>query len=415
MITDFEKHGDTLLAAGHFGLLDGDTVPGVMMYNNGQWIQFSDTVSAVGQVEAVTVYNGNIVIGGRQLGELKIWENGKWHLIDSSPIQGMVLDLKVIDNELWVAGVFDSIGSVEALGLARWDGQQWKSAYDVPRLNGPNNPNWFATILEYQGDIYVGGNVDVVSGLTEILKWDGQKWTDVGGGIRIDGFSGVDKLIEFRGDLYVMGRFLSATGNADNNIMRWNGEEWLPCGGGTDFTVWDGAVYDDKLWVTGQIFEAGGLPVNGIAVWDGKQWCSTGNEFNSWPTALIEYQDTLFMGGTFQTIDGDSFSFLATWTGEGDFDTCGVKWPVGIDEKNIPTDNILLYPNPTHNNTMITCNSPIQQIDIFNSQGVLTKRHFGTNALSVDLQLDGLPNGLYFLSIKTENESVTKKILKTTN
>lgn len=78
-------------------------------------------------------------------------------------------------------------------------------------------------------------------------------------------------------------------------------------------------------------------------------------------------------------------------------------------------DEIRIWPNPTSNLISIAANTPIFQILIFNSQGVLSKRHSGSKSLTADIQLDGLPIGLYFLRIKTEKETVTKRIIKTSN
>lgn len=88
-------------------------------------------------------------------------------------------------------------------------------------------------------------------------------------------------------------------------------------------------------------------------------------------------------------------------------------WPVGINETLL--HKIQTYPNPT--NGIITVNSeiPILQIEVFNSTGILVEPHRRPLNSAVDIDLESLPLGLYFFRIKTENGTVTKRIVKTSN
>lgn len=419
---------DRLYITGSFLSVDSQMSSGIAVFNGTTW----DTLPSHGSpdISALEVYQDTLYIAGG--GAIKKWTGTIW--TDVGITNQSVTCLGEMDNELWAGGQFDSITGVIVEGLAKWNGKEWTSAF-LPRFSGELDcSNDLRSIIQYKNHKYVGSRLkysplcshvyDFQSDFPMLLiaQQDNQAWTDLDGGIRVSSWfnigdeARVSKMIEYNGDLYVMGDFPFSNGNVDRNIMRWNGDTWLDCAGGTSGQIDDAVVYQGKLWVVGSFNQAGGVPVEGLAAWDGEKWCGTGNDFDVVPSSIGVFQESLILGGVFQVIDGDSISYLAYWTGAGDFDSCGVLWPVGIEKEQLAAQsNINIYPNPTSNITTITSNSPMQQINIFNSQGALTKRHLGTNALTFDIQLDGQPNGLYFLRIKTEEETVTKKILKTAN
>ncbi|MEX2597899.1 MAG: T9SS type A sorting domain-containing protein [Salibacteraceae bacterium] len=408
---------DVLYSCGHFGSINELQTPGVLVYDEGGWDRLSETVSAVGQVQDIIVFHDSVFIGGSQLGSLKKWNGTNWVLVGGKEINGQIVDLEIIDHELWVAGYFDSIGNQQTNGLARWNGEEWKTAYDLPTIDPWGNPNRISAVIEYKGEIYIGGNFNnAETGMDEIAKWNGTEWTDVGGGIKPHTFSFVNNFIEYHGDLYVLGRFLSDAGNADNNIMRWNGEEWLPCGGGLMSSAGYATVFEDKLWVTGQMSSAAGMPADGLAVWDGEEWCVPGNEFSSWPGPLAVYNDSLFIGGGFQTIDGDSFSYLAKWTGEGEFDTCGVQWPNGSTELGSNDDEVLVYPNPATDQLTVQLPERAQQTAGLNIYAVdgrcVVQSIIVSSKDKVQLDISALSKGMYVLVVHSGSETFTARFVK---
>ncbi len=83
---------------------------------------------------------------------------------------------------------------------------------------------------------------------------------------------------------------------------------------------------------------------------------------------------------------------------------------VGIDENNNNAPLIELYPNPTNGSFTITSNKTIENITINNIIGatVYQQSNIANNSLNLNLNL---PNALYFISIKTANGSVVKKLV----
>ena len=421
---DFALKGDTLYGAGWFGFLGTDTVSGVIKYHNGEWTGVGNSWGVVGRSEALAVYRDTLYVGGISHGSLKKWTGTQWELLPGLTIQmngpfevnnPNIYDLKVIDDELWVVGVFDSIGGIAANGIARWNGQIWQSGYDAPSTDGPLELNFVNCVIEYKNEIYVAGNLNGDT-LSEIMKYNGTEWTSVGGGIRDHGPAFAGNLTIYHDELYVVGHFLKATGNADNNVMRWNGTEWLPCGGGVSDPVVGATVHDDKLWVTGFIETAGGVNVNYLTCWDGEQWCSTGNEFSFPPQTLTSFKDTLYVSGKFHTIDNDSIPILAMWPGNGSLDSCGVELLNIESPDDSPNASFQLYPNPADDilHLKLEVNTEQAKVKIIDLRGKLVKdiEHITPNNVSFSFSVEDLSPGVYFVVVEHTMDKKIQKLVK---
>ena len=91
---------------------------------------------------------------------------------------------------------------------------------------------------------------------------------------------------------------------------------------------------------------------------------------------------------------------------------------VGIAENSAnSTTNSFIYPNPTKDNASVAINLVTNskiQIDVLNTVGQVVKGfqsqgQVGANSISVDLS--GLSSGIYFVNIKVDNASSTKKLV----
>ncbi|MDR2971569.1 MAG: leucine-rich repeat protein [Bacteroidales bacterium] len=86
---------------------------------------------------------------------------------------------------------------------------------------------------------------------------------------------------------------------------------------------------------------------------------------------------------------------------------------VGIDETNISTGSITVYPNPTRGELSITnYELRITNIEIFDVMGkfVATVETHGRASLQCDITY--LPSGIYFVRIQTDKGVVTRKVVK---
>lgn len=98
-------------------------------------------------------------------------------------------------------------------------------------------------------------------------------------------------------NLYVGGNFKSAGGIRTNNIVKWDGEKWSSLGGGPENglngTVQAITYKDGKLFVGGMFSKAGSEQVYGLVYWDGANWHSV---VDSESKSLVRY--TIFENDT---------------------------------------------------------------------------------------------------------------------
>src|SRR5690606_20243257 len=124
-----------------------------------------------------------------------------------------------------------------ALNVAAWDGSTWAVVGRDTRIG-------FGDVAAVVGEgasqtVYVGGSISYASGypVNQIARWDGQTFSDVGGGMTSNAFYPTVSALAIFDDgtgpgLYAGGRFTAAGGIPANNIARWTGAAWVPLGAG---------------------------------------------------------------------------------------------------------------------------------------------------------------------------------------
>lgn len=225
-------------------------------------------------------------------------------------------------------------------GIAKYDGNnfyamacgfEWDCSFPIG--NPQAATNGVRAIVRYNNEIYVTG---IFKGpgnnkFHGLAKWNGRQWVSVGGGIKGGIGNNINKMVVYKGLLYVARTFESAgTNTFAKGIATWDGNKWENVGGGLEYPwtiqIFDMKVYKDKLYIVGWFDKAGGTPTKQIALWDGTNWCgfgTTDSTFDSNILAIDFYQDTMYIGGGFFTVDGDSSeNRIAKYIGTG-LDTCG--------------------------------------------------------------------------------------------
>lgn len=176
----------------------------------------------------------------------------------------------------------------------------------------------------YQNNLYVSG-MEYRTGMPKsyIKKFNGTFWTTV---VDMPGFnSTVNAMVEFNGELYVAGSFNMIGETAGtNSIAKWNGKKWSSVGGGFSSTSYPQVraleVFNNKLYIGGSFDSIGGIATRNMAVWDGSKWsagpqCESGSGFYSIVQALQTFNNNLFIGGAFSKINGNTFSNVARFDG----------------------------------------------------------------------------------------------------
>ena len=216
------------------------------------------------------------------------WDGQDWHALGTglqgSPLLPTGNALVYYDDGsgpvLYVGGMFWGAGGLSSLGIVRWDGTSW-SDVGSGLVAGPIINNYFLEMITQFAvfddgagpALYGAGNFVEVDGLQvgHIARWDGQNWSDVGGGA--NGPIGALAVFDDGAGpaLYVGGRFTSVGGVAANNIARWDGRSWSELGTGVVGDVHSLVAFEEgdcrKLYVGGLFSDAGGIAAENIAVW----------------------------------------------------------------------------------------------------------------------------------------------------
>ncbi|MHB8107742.1 MAG: FlgD immunoglobulin-like domain containing protein [Candidatus Cryosericum sp.] len=339
-----------LVAGGWMGYAGGQDVWGIASWDGTDWSGFGPLGNGVtNPVYALTVWNDRLIAAGQfdragpvQAHGIAAFDGTAWQPLGSGldgfpPYLGE-LGLGAYDGSLIVAGDIVGAGGVASPHVARWDGSQWWPM-------GAGLPEAERAICEFEGQLYVGkyrwtggaweqwlpadgdvrclaeweGSLVACGGFTnvdgipmsKIVRWDGQSFYDVGGGLPTLGL-GPETMVVHAGELVVGGAF-SVDGSY--SIARWNGSAWLGFATGLNLAVTALVSNGDYLFAGG-LFDA---TFKHVAYWDGTSWrrmgngCTGASYYRTEAKALALYHGSLYVGGDF-TIAGDAPSeFIAKW------------------------------------------------------------------------------------------------------
>ncbi|MFH1378270.1 MAG: hypothetical protein ABIH86_05920, partial [Planctomycetota bacterium] len=185
----------------------------------------------------------------------------------------------------------------------------WEAVGDItPRINGA-----VYSIVEYNGDIIIGGAFSTISGMSVnyIARWNGTSWSSLGIGMN----NTVYALAVSGTDLYAGGIFTIAGGVSVNRIAKWNGESWSALGIGVSGTVYSIQISGTDLYAGGEFTTAGAVTVNRIAKWDGTSWSALGIGVDSTVRAISLSSTALYIGGYFTNAGGMPANRVAKWDG----------------------------------------------------------------------------------------------------
>lgn len=150
-----------------------------------------------------------------------------------SPVSAIALDAK---GNLYAGGWFNVAGIAAANNIAKWDGTTWSALGTGiqmdEELRWDCNPVW-ALACDENGNLYAGGQFSVAGSVQArgIAKWDGNAWSALGSGVcllfyddegdpRLQAYPGnVSSLVcDNKGKLYVGGTFQTAGGRPSVNF-----------------------------------------------------------------------------------------------------------------------------------------------------------------------------------------------------
>ncbi len=210
-----------------------------------------------------------------------------------SGVNGEVNSIIEYNGDIYAGGEFTIAGGNSISFIARWDGSQWSSL-------GSGVNGFVDAMAVYNGELYAGGSFSTAGGMNvnNIAKWNGSSWSAVGSGLNDD----VRAMIIYNGELIVGGAF----SNQGQNIAKWNGSVWSSLGSGTEDDVHAFAIWQGNLIAGGRFISAGGVSASRVARWNGSTWSAVSpDNIQDRVFALGVLNDTLYAGGRFESVNGD--------------------------------------------------------------------------------------------------------------
>ncbi|HYC76130.1 MAG TPA: hypothetical protein VEI02_00760, partial [Planctomycetota bacterium] len=246
--------------------------------------------------------------------------------------------------QFYLGGAFTNLAGVGASRVARWNGAAASTVGDAP-LHGLAG---FVDELEVADlgngpELYAGGVFDVMGGLADVrvARWNGVSWTALP---QIAGQGYVGSLAA-----YDDGGGTAVYAAMPDKLMKWDGSNWTqigtPMAGPHGTTIWSLHVHDDgsgpALYAGGVFGGMNGVPASLIARWNGATWSAVGNPatlvsalYGPGVSAFASYDDgtgtQLYAGGNFTGPSG--IANVARWNGST-WSAVGAGIPMAIGQR----------------------------------------------------------------------------------
>lgn len=414
-----------LIAGGIFDSAGGEACSKIARWDGTKWWALGSGTSGgfynLGVVRALTVFNGELIVGGYfalaggnpAVGIAK-WNGSTWSALSSGMggVYPHVEALIAFDNQLIATGTFSIAGGSQVNGIARWDGSNW-----LQMGSGllPTDSIGGYALAVWNNVLYVGGNFLTAggTGAKYLASWNGSSWSGLSTGIQ---GSLVKSLTVFNNQLIIGGNFYQAGSTTVNNITRWNGSSFLTLGTGTNSSVYALYVHNSQLHAAGYFTYAGGISANYIARWNGSVWSSIGTGSNNgmgWITVALGpdpiVSGNLIAAGYFSTAGGVPAKRIATYGN-----------PTLIQNNNEIARDYLLsqnYPNPFNPNTTIEFSIPKSSqvvLKIYDQLGkeveMLVNSYLNSGSYSINWSAENLISGVYYYKITAGDFTDTKKM-----
>lgn len=372
----------TLVALGVYGVYEAGlgTISSLGYWDGTAWHGIGDG-KGPGSFSATELPDGDLVVGGNfttagsvTASRIARWDGAQWNAYGTGfsgfgatdAIKQLVRMTNSTEVMVVAAGSFTAAGSVEARGVARWNGSSWSpmvgasgllpagvlarlnngeligsngyytgseanfTTYPLVRWVGDDwvpygaantfqNPAIRALAVMTNGNVVAGGPFSNIGGfnVSTLAQWNGVTWSHIGpptgGDVRA-------LAVLPNGDLIVGGEFDQFGGVAASRIARWDGNTWSPLGVGVNGPVNTLKVAPNgDLLVGGQFGLAGGVLSPGIARWDGVGWSTLGSGVPNINAITVLSNGDIVVGGYFGSAGSAVTANIARWNGSAWF------------------------------------------------------------------------------------------------
>ncbi|TAK53311.1 MAG: hypothetical protein EPO24_14540 [Bacteroidetes bacterium] len=239
-----------LYGGGRFAKL-GNAFNNIGVFTGSSWSGLGTGMN--GPIYAVSYFHNNFIAAGKfdLASNAPVYNiakrTDKWESVGNG-LPATIYSLAVYGDELYAGGSFQDT-ALNMSYLTKWNSsvERWLpvagagiTSYDSIRI---------FSMLVFNDELYVAGRFNSMNGVNanNIAKWDGTSWQAVG-----SGFDGVVRfLFNFNNTLYASGKFSTSGSVGVNNIARWDGSNWVALGSGitgADAIVYSMGKYGDWYW-----------------------------------------------------------------------------------------------------------------------------------------------------------------------
>ncbi len=235
-----------------------------------------DTLFVGGNIGGLLDGDGNVVEGSEGILRYTL-TTGRWGSVGTGvdllndTQNGTVHTLAVdpVTGHLWAGGYFDVAGGSTISSLARWDGTRWTGIGGaVLEDYGSAYPGTVRALAFANGALYVGGTFSHMGtkAIPSLARYDfaSKSWSGFGDGLRLDtrAYPDINALV-VRGGEVIVGGYIhrSSERYGLNNVARWDGQAWMPLGSGVTNVPEPGgglSAYASSLALVGDALWIGG-------------------------------------------------------------------------------------------------------------------------------------------------------------
>ncbi|MEM7030609.1 MAG: Ig-like domain-containing protein [Chloroflexota bacterium] len=275
-----------------------------------------NTNGSTGIVYTLRVIDGHLYVGGdfelmdsTIVNHIARWDGTSWQAVNNDGAGDWVeVITPAASGGFYAGGVFLRMDDRYAYKIAQYDGNQWHAfglgvADDKGSITFPGDVNALATLGT---DLYIGGLFNHVGGIpaVNLAKWDGNSWHAIGD---VDG--DIWTMATLGSDLYIGGEFTTVANIAASNIARYDTltDQWFPLNSGINGeAVYSLAAGHGGIYAGGFFSAAGNLEASNLAFWNGSSWELLGSQdVNFTPhlfpkrtvRALEVHGDHVYIGG----------------------------------------------------------------------------------------------------------------------
>ncbi len=400
----YDSSSNKLYVGGNFHHAGGVPANQIAVWDGSHWDSLGDGFRFGAPVYKIFMYHDTLFASSLYYNLapidvykwLNYWNGAVWDTFPQSA-DGPVDAATEYQGDLYLGGMFTNVGSVSANYVCKY------SNGVIYPYNLPASSYSVSAIEFYQNNMYVAGNFyDSITNTNDLSVWDGTQFQRVGGYSFPFGSSTINSLITYNNQLFIGGYFNTPYGS---NLIKWDGQNFSDAGLGIDFDVWKMKIFQGELYVCGGFTQIGGIAASGIARWDGTQWSPVVPFFYN--TLISDFiftpQGLYLVGGNFY-IPGVSTNGIVLFTGL-----------VGIEE-NASKPSISIFPNPVGDIVTIKYELQNWNIGIIEINDMLGRKlksvELSEHESICQINVSDLNSGIYVTTLFSNENKIVQRFIK---